>query len=66
MKENYISLYDGKYGVINHNGRLEIFRNHERWKNKEVIFLGDGFVLALVQKIEELQKELKEIEGVYG
>jgi len=59
MEENYISLYDDKYGVINDNGKLQIFRHHERWIQKEDQYIGDGFVLALVQKIEDLQEELK-------
>ena len=59
IMENYISLYAGKYGVINDNGRLHIFRHHERWIQKEGQYIGDGFVLALVQKIEDLQEELK-------
>lgn len=59
MKEGYISLYDDKYGVINNNGSLEIYRYRERWEQKEKNYIGDGFVLALVQKIENLQMELQ-------
>ncbi len=60
MDRKLIVLSDGKYGVINHNGRLEIHRHHERWKEKEVSYIGDGFVLALVQKIEDLEQQLKD------
>jgi len=58
---NYINLYDGKYGVINHNGRLEIFRHGERWVDKEINYIGDGFALALVHKIEELEENNKKL-----
>lgn len=58
MRGNYISLYDNKYGVINDNGRLEIYRYGERWEAKEHDYIGDGFALALVQKIESLREEL--------
>ena len=55
VQENkMIKLYDGKYGVINNNGTLEIYRNGERWEAKEKDYIGDGFVLSLVQKIEDL------------
>lgn len=60
MDGKLIVLCDGKYGVINHNGRLEIHRHHKRWKEKEVSYIGDGFVLALVHKIEELEARLSE------
>jgi hypothetical protein len=50
-----ISLYDGKYQVKNNNGVLEVYRHGERWPEKEKQLIGDGFVLALVQEIEELK-----------
>jgi hypothetical protein len=54
---NKISLCDGKYSVINDNGKLIIHRHNERWPEKEKDYIGDGFVLSLVQKIEELEEK---------
>lgn len=61
--DRYIDLYDGKYGVINNNGILKIFRHRERWEEKEKDYVGDGFVLSLVEKIEELQEKLNQKMG---
>jgi hypothetical protein len=49
-----IDIYDGKYTVINHNGILEVLRYKEPWIPKGSKYIGDGFVLALVQELEEL------------
>ena len=58
-----IDLYDGKYSVENkNNGRLEIYRYHKRWPEKERDYIGDGLVLSLVQKIESQQDYIKELE----
>ncbi len=53
-----ISLCGGKYSVKNNNGVLEVYRHGERWPEKEKQLIGDGFVLALVQEIEELKEKL--------
>jgi hypothetical protein len=54
-----IDLYGGKYSVENkNNGTLEIYRHHVRWFEKEKDYIGDGFVLSLVQKIESQQEEI--------
>ena len=60
-KPELIPLYDGKYQVKNNNGILEVYRHGERWPEKEKQLIGDAFVLSLVQKIEELQEELKQV-----
>lgn len=58
-----IELYDGKYCVQNDKGLLKIYRNGQSWKIKEEQMIGDSFVLALVQKIEDLQNEITKIKN---
>lgn len=43
----------GKYTITNDNGVLSVTRNGEFWDRS---LAGDGLVLALVQRIEELEK----------
>lgn len=43
----------GKYTITNDNGVLSVTRNGDFW---EISLVGDGLVLALVQRIEELEK----------
>lgn len=57
-----IELEDGKYAVINENGRLRTFRHGEPWPGMDNYLVGMGFVLALVQEIEELRDKLRDIE----
>ena len=54
-----IELLDSKYIIQHDNGtNLKAYRhgNSEVWRD----LTGDGLVLSLVQKIEDLQKELAE------
>lgn len=51
-----IDLYDGKYTVIHENGvNFRALRNGEEWRD----LTGDGLVLAMTQRIEELEEEQK-------
>jgi hypothetical protein len=51
---------DGKYEVSHENGlNLKVLRYGEEWRDLS----GDGFVLALVQRIEELEEQVKKTEG---
>jgi len=42
----------GKYKTINDNGKLTIYRNDFLWNRN---LNGDGYILSLVQRIEELE-----------
>lgn len=53
-----IVLGEVKYGVENHNGILKTFRYGKHWKEKDQDYIGDGFVLSLVERIEELEHDL--------
>lgn len=56
-----IELQGGKYTVEHNNGTdFKAFRNGcgEVWRD----LTGDGLVLALVQRIEELQEQIEDIE----
>jgi hypothetical protein len=56
-----VTVYDGKYRYVMHqDGKTEVFRHGEPW-NRDVT--GDGFVLALVQEVDELRKKVKELEA---
>ena len=63
-KMKSIVLCDGKYEVI-HDGKgtLNIYRNGEEWPAKTNDVIGDGFVLALVQKIEDLQSDIEDLKN---
>ena len=51
-----IELQQGKYiyKFDENSGRQEIYRHGELWRDET----GDGFLLAMAQKIEELEDEL--------
>lgn len=48
---------DGKYTTTNNNGTLSVLRNNQYWNRN---FIGDGYVLSLVQRIEDLERMLAE------
>lgn len=55
-----IILEDGKYTVLHENGiNLRALRHGEPWRE----LTGDGLVLAMAQRIEELQEQLQAIES---
>lgn len=57
-----IDLLDGKYTIQHDNGtNFKALRYGEEWRD----LTGDGLMLALVKKIEELQKELDEANWMY-
>ena len=52
---------DGKYTTTNDAGHLKVWRHDtecegEVWREEDLI--GDGYVLSLVQRIEELEDEI--------
>ena len=55
---------DGKYTTTNENGHLKVYRYKEEdskiWREDSLI--GDGYVLSLVQRIEELEDEIRVYE----
>ncbi len=56
MTQTRISVEDGKYIVVHDNGaNLHCLRHGRPWRD----LLGDGMVLALVQRIEELESQVK-------
>ena len=57
MKPYQIFTCDGKYKTINENGTLTVYRHGELWRKNDLI--GDGYVLSLVQRIEELENKDK-------
>jgi chromosome segregation ATPase len=50
-----VRLADGKYEIENANGVLTFRRNGEPWPVADDEFRGAGVVLALVQRVEELE-----------
>lgn len=55
-----IKLEDGKYTVHHNNGRIEVDRYSDpNWRN----CTGDGFVLALIQKIEDLHETIDDLRS---
>lgn len=55
-----ITVGDGKYTVSHNNGvGLKALRNGEEWRELS----GDGLVLSMVQRIEELEEQVKKTEG---
>ena len=55
-----IVLEDGKYTVLHENGtNLRALRHGEPWRE----LTGDGLVLAMAQRIEELEAQLQAIES---
>ena len=61
---NTIVTGDGKYTTTNENGHLKVYRYikecPEVWREQDLI--DDGYVLSLVQRIEELEEQLKKGE----
>ena len=57
MSEERIDVYDGKYTVIlTDNGkRFRALRYGEEWRD----LAGDGLVLAMFQRIQELEEQLQ-------
>ena len=51
-----IELEDGKYVYTFANGMQIITRHGESWRNET----GDGFILAMAQRIQDLENELNE------
>lgn len=54
---NHYVIKVDKYEITNNNGILSVTRNGEQW-NRSLV--GDKFVLALVERIEELETKTKE------
>jgi len=60
MSDHYtISLGGGKYTVINRNGIMEFLRHGEAWQAAKD--LQCGVVLALAQRIEELETAIRDV-----
>lgn len=51
MAEERIKVGDGKYELIFNNGSFKALRHGKEWRD----LLGDGMVLALFQRIQELE-----------
>lgn len=58
--EEKIELYDGKYTVIFNNttGEFKALRYGEEWRS----LTGDGMILAMFFRIQELEEKIKVIE----
>jgi hypothetical protein len=54
-----IELCDGKYTYINDDDGQRVLRHGEPWRD----LVGDNFVLAMAQRIEELKELLEEVEN---
>ena len=55
-----IELHDGKYIILNDNGVLKAYRHGDYltpWREADLV--GDGLILALVQRVEELEDALE-------
>lgn len=52
-----VAVADGKYRVTFVRGKLTAYRYDEIWRD----LTGDNLVLALAQRIEELEKQLNEV-----
>ena len=56
-----ITLLDGKYTVQHDNGtNFKALRYGQEWRD----LTGDGLVLALVQKIEDLEEKVQYLENL--
>jgi hypothetical protein len=53
-----IELCDCKYTYINDEKGQRALRHGLPWRN----LIGDGFILAMAQRIEELEKQLEDVE----
>lgn len=50
---------DGKYEYVREPGfRAHVYRHGEEWRD----VTGDGFILSMIQRIEELEESLGEME----
>lgn len=62
-----MKLYDGKYEVRQINGLIQTKRNGEEWKVMNDSLVGNGFVLDIIQELEEKEKIIRnlkiELEG---
>ncbi|AKO61080.1 hypothetical protein AXI76_gp179 [Pseudoalteromonas phage H101] len=56
-----IELENGKYTYVfeESTGRQEVYRHGELWQDET----GNGFLLAMAQRIESLEDELYMVEG---
>lgn len=55
-----ITLEDGKYTVHHDNGKIEVSRySQAEWRN----CTGDGLILALIQKIEDLHDTIDDLRS---
>ena len=61
MRIDKIDLADNKYAVAWEDGKFFVWRHHERWPEKEKELIGDGFVLALLQKVEDQQEMINDL-----
>jgi hypothetical protein len=52
-----IQLENGKYTVVNDNGKLSALWYEQPWRD----LTGDGLILAMVHEIHDLQTKLKEL-----
>lgn len=55
-----MEFYDGKYTYINDNGKQSVLRYGENWSRRIV---GDGFILAMGQELEEQQNTIKTLQN---
>ena len=53
-----LPLEEGKYTVLYDNGKIEVLRHGEPWRNET----GDGFLNALLMSHIELEFELAEVK----
>ncbi|MNE05064.1 hypothetical protein D3C81_365300 [compost metagenome] len=57
-----LELEGGKYTVLHENGcNFRALRNGEPWRS----LVGDGLVLAMCYRIEELQEQLEKLQRVH-
>lgn len=56
-----ISTADGKYKSKFEDGKITVLRHDKPWPEKDKDLIGDGYVLSLVQRIEELEEVLNEV-----
>jgi hypothetical protein len=60
--EERIELYDGKYTVIfnTETGEFRALRYGEEWRD----LCGDGMILQMFFRIQELEEEVKKLKSV--
>ena len=62
--EREIVTCGGKYRTVNSDGVLKVYRYEkttEPWRKADLV--GDGYILSLVQRIEELEDEISELKN---